>query len=139
MISGSFELINRHLVIDLCKLNLWNEKIRNLIILERGSIQNIEEIPQRLRAIYKTAWEIPVRTILEYSAERGRFIDQSQSLNLFVADPNYAKLSSIHFYSWRLGLKTGMYFLRTKPASNPIQFTVNKECTANKECTSCGS
>lgn len=100
--------------------------MKNRIIANNGSIQNIEEIPQHIRDLYKTVWEISVKSCIKMAADRGAFIDQSQSFNIHVAEPNYGKLTSIHFYGWKMGLKTGMYYLRTKPAVNAIQFTVDK-------------
>ncbi|NXB48401.1 RIR1 reductase, partial [Leucopsar rothschildi] len=97
------------------------------------SFQNIPEIPDDLKQLYKTVWEISQKTILKMAADRGAFIDQSQSLNIHIAEPNYGKLTSMHFYGWKQGLKTGMYYLRTKPAANPIQFTLNKEKLRDRE------
>lgn len=137
VLSGEFHVVNQYLVDDLIRLNLWNNTIRTAIIKHRGSIQNIYEIPLEIRNLYKTVWEISMRYLLDMAADRGPFIDQSQSLNIYVDDPSYSKLSSIHFYSWKLGLKTGMYYLRTKPAADPIQFTV---CSRkDKQCLSCSS
>ncbi|MEQ2280897.1 Ribonucleoside-diphosphate reductase large subunit [Ameca splendens] len=101
--------------------------MKNQLIAQNGSIQDIKEIPDDLKQLYKTVWEISQKTVLKMAADRGTFIDQSQSLNIHIAEPNYGKLTSMHFYGWKLGLKTGMYYLRTKPAANPIQFTLNKE------------
>lgn len=126
VLSGEFNVVNHHLLKDLTELDLWDDEMKNKIITNRGSIQTIEEIPQKIRDLYKTVWEISVKTTIQMAADRGAFIDQSQSFNIHVAEPNYGKLTSIHFYSWKLGLKTGMYYLRTKPACNAIQFTVDK-------------
>ena len=112
---------------DLIKLGLWDEQMRNRLIYEYGSVQNIAGLPDELKALYKTVWEIPQREIIEMAADRAPFIDQSQSLNLFVASPTYAKLTSMHFFAWEKGLKTGLYYLRTRPAVNPVQFTVDKQ------------
>ena len=101
------------------------------LIANNGSIQDIAEIPDDIKALYKTVWEISQKTVLQMAADRGAFIDQSQSLNVHIAEPNYGKLSSMHFYGWKLGLKTGMYYLRTKPAANAIQFTVDKNKLKN--------
>lgn len=101
--------------------------MKNSIIANNGSIQGIEEIPADIREIYKTVWEMSVKNQIQMAADRGAFIDQSQSFNVHVAEPNYGKLTSIHFHAWKMGLKTGMYYLRTKPAANAIQFTVDKE------------
>lgn len=126
VLSGEFQVVNHHLLHDLTEAELWDEDMKNLIIHNNGSIQNIEAIPKEIRDLYKTVWEISVKTTIQMAADRGAFIDQSQSFNIHVADPNYGKLTSIHFYAWKLGLKTGMYYLRTKPAANAIQFTVDK-------------
>lgn len=126
VLSGDFQVVNQHLVADLTELGLWNDDMRNHIIYNGGSIQAIDTIPLAIRQLYKTVWEISVKTQMNMAADRGAFIDQSQSFNIHVAQPNYGKLTSIHFYGWKLGLKTGMYYLRTKPAADPIQFTVDK-------------
>ncbi|CAD6997831.1 ribonucleoside-diphosphate reductase large subunit isoform X1 [Ceratitis capitata] len=126
VLSGEFQVVNHHLLRDLTELGLWDDDMKNQIITSRGSIQNIESIPQNIRELYKTVWEISVKTSIKMAADRGAFIDQSQSFNIHVAEPNYGKLTSIHFYGWKAGLKTGMYYLRTKPAANAIQFTVDK-------------
>lgn len=126
VLSGEFQVVNHHLLHDLTQADLWDEHMKNLIIHNNGSIQNIEAIPKEIRDLYKTVWEISVKTTIQMAADRGAFIDQSQSFNIHVAEPNYGKLTSIHFYAWKLGLKTGMYYLRTKPAANAIQFTVDK-------------
>lgn len=126
VLSGEFQVVNHHLLHDLTEGELWDDDMKNLIIHNNGSIQNIEAIPKEIRDLYKTVWEISVKTTIKMAADRGAFIDQSQSFNIHVADPNYGKLTSIHFYAWKMGLKTGMYYLRTKPAANAIQFTVDK-------------
>ncbi|KAI8422335.1 hypothetical protein MSG28_006202 [Choristoneura fumiferana] len=126
VLSGEFQVVNHHLLRDLTEADLWDEDMKNLIIHNNGSIQNIEAIPKEIRELYKTVWEISVKTTIQMAADRGAFIDQSQSFNIHVAEPNYGKLTSIHFYAWKMGLKTGMYYLRTKPAVNAIQFTVDK-------------
>ncbi|MFN0082880.1 MAG: ribonucleoside-diphosphate reductase subunit alpha [Ferruginibacter sp.] len=125
VLSGEFAVVNKHLLKDLGKLNLWNDNMKQRIIAANGSVQNIEEIPTDLKEIYKTVWEIKQKTVIDMSADRGAFICQSQSLNLFVEQPNFAKLSSMHFYTWKKGLKTGMYYLRTKAAADAIKFTVD--------------
>jgi len=130
VLSGEFIVVNKHLLRDLNKLGLWNENLKNQIMLENGSIQNIPEIPQNLKEIYKTVWEIKQRAIIDMAADRGAFICQSQSLNLFVESPNFAKLTSMHFHAWKKGLKTGMYYLRTKAARDAVKFTVNAETSA---------
>jgi ribonucleoside-diphosphate reductase alpha chain len=127
VLSGEFVVVNKHLLKDLVELGLWNEKMKEKIQAAEGSIQNIKEIPANIREIYKTAWEIKQKSILEMAADRGAFICQSQSLNVFVTEPNFGKLTSMHFYAWKLGLKTGMYYLRTQAASSAIKFTVDAE------------
>lgn len=126
VLSGEFQVVNPHLLRDLTKMKLWNDQMKNEIIANNGSIQNIESIPDDLKLLYKTVWEISQKTILKMAADRGAFIDQSQSLNVHMAKPTSEKLTSMHFYGWKIGLKTGMYYLRTKPAANAIQFTVDK-------------
>ncbi|XP_054745257.1 ribonucleoside-diphosphate reductase large subunit-like [Anastrepha obliqua] len=126
VLSGEFQVVNHHLIRDLTELGLWDDDMKNQIIIHRGSIQNIDSIPQNIRDLYKTVWEISVKNTIKMAADRGAFIDQSQSFNIHVAEPNYGKLTSIHFYGWKAGLKTGMYYLRTKPAANAIQFTVDR-------------
>jgi ribonucleoside-diphosphate reductase alpha chain len=127
VLSGEFVVVNKHLLKDLVKLGLWNETLKNKIIASNGSVQNIDEIPLNIKEIYKTVWEIKQRSIIDMSAERGAYICQSQSLNLFIQDANFAKLSSAHFYAWKKGLKTGMYYLRTKAAADAIKFTVDQD------------
>ncbi|RYF95021.1 MAG: ribonucleoside-diphosphate reductase subunit alpha, partial [Chitinophagaceae bacterium] len=127
VLSGEFVVVNKHLLKDLMTLGLWNDSMKQRIIAANGSVQNIEEIPANLKEIYKTVWEIKQRTVIDMSADRGAFICQSQSLNLFVEQPNFAKLSSMHFYTWKKGLKTGMYYLRTKAATDAVKFTVTSE------------
>ena len=125
-LSGEFIIVNKHLLHDLNRLGLWNDDMKNRIIAANGSIQHIHDIPENLKALYRTAWEIPQRSIVDMSADRGAFICQSQSLNVFMENVNTAKLTSMHFYAWEKGLKTGMYYLRTKAATDAIQFTVDK-------------
>lgn len=127
VLSGEYIVVNKHLLIDLVKLGLWNEEVKNAILTNNGSIQDIEIIPQNIKELYKTVWEMSMRDIIDMAADRGIFIDQSQSLNLFVEAPNMGKLTSMHFYGWKKGLKTGMYYLRTKAASQAIKFTVTKK------------
>lgn len=127
VLSGEFIIVNKHLLRDLTKLGLWDEDMKNRIISANGSIQNINEIPDNLKALYRTAWEIPQRALIDMSADRGAYICQSQSLNVFMENVNTAKLTSMHFYSWKKGLKTGMYYLRTKAATDAIKFTVDKK------------
>ncbi len=127
VLSGQFLVVNKHLLKDLIELGLWSEEMKNAIIANNGSIQSIEGVPQEVKDLYKTAWEIKQRAIIDMAADRGAFIDQSQSLNLFMESPNYKKLTSAHFYAWEKGLKTGMYYLRSRPAVDPIKFTVDTE------------
>lgn len=127
VLSGEFVVVNKHLLRDLVKLGIWNEGLKNKIIASNGSVQHIDEIPDNIKALYKTVWEIKQRTIIDMAADRGAFIDQSQSLNLFIQDANFAKMSSAHFYAWKKGLKTGMYYLRTKAAADAIKFTVDQD------------
>ncbi len=125
VLSGEFVIVNKHLLKDLVKLGIWNDSLKNKIIIANGSVQNINEIPDNVKALYKTVWEISQKVIINMAADRGAYICQSQSLNLFVQDANFAKLSSMHFYGWKAGLKTGMYYLRTKAAADAIKFTVD--------------
>jgi len=127
VLSGEFVVVNKHLLKDLVELNLWNDDMKNKIIFHNGSIQQIEEIPADIKEIYKTVWEIRQRNIIDMAADRGAYICQSQSLNLFVETPSASKLTSMHFYAWKSGLKTGMYYLRTQAASQAVQFTVEKQ------------
>ncbi len=124
-LSGEFAVVNKHLLRDLVKLGLWNESLKHQLIAGNGSVQGLD-IPENLKELYKTVWEISQKRILEMAADRGAFIDQSQSMNIFMEEPNFAKLTSMHFFGWKAGLKTGMYYLRTKAAADAIQFTVDK-------------
>ena len=127
VLSGEFIVVNKHLLLDLVKLGLWNDEMKNAIMASNGSVQNIDIIPDNIKELYKTVWEMSMRDIIDMAADRGLFIDQSQSLNLFVEAPNMGKLTSMHFHAWKKGLKTGMYYLRTKAASSAIKFTVTKK------------
>ncbi|WP_207433487.1 ribonucleoside-diphosphate reductase subunit alpha [Sabulibacter ruber] len=127
VLSGEFMVVNKHLLQDLIDLNLWNDQMKNAIIAANGSVQGIPNIPQHIKDLYKTVWEISQRTIIDMSADRGAYICQSQSLNLHVSNVNFGKLTSMHFHSWKKGLKTGMYYLRTKAAADAIKFTVEKQ------------
>jgi ribonucleoside-diphosphate reductase alpha chain len=127
VLSGEFVVVNKHLLKDLVELNLWNDEMKQRIIFHNGSIQQIEEIPQGIKDIYKTVWEIKQRNLIDMAADRGAYICQSQSLNLFVETPSASKLTSMHFYAWKSGLKTGMYYLRTQAATQAVQFTVEKQ------------
>ncbi|MGY6742195.1 MAG: ribonucleoside-diphosphate reductase subunit alpha [Cecembia sp.] len=125
-LSGEFIVVNKHLMRDLINLGLWNDNMKNRLIAANGSVQNIPGIPQNIKDIYKTVWEISQRIIIDMAAERGAYICQSQSMNVFMQDPNFGKLTSMHFYAWKKGLKTGMYYLRSQAAASAIQFTVDK-------------
>jgi len=127
VLSGEFIVVNKHLLNDLVERGLWNETLKQEIMRHNGSVQNIERIPSDLKELYKTVWEMSMKDIIDMSRQRGYFIDQSQSLNLFMQDANYAKLTSMHFYAWKSGLKTGMYYLRTKSAVDAIKFTLNND------------
>ena len=121
-LAGEFILANKYLIKELIDLDIWNEDIKNNIILNKGSVQYIEQIPQALKEKYKIVWEIPMRHLIDMAADRGAFICQSQSLNLWVEDPNYNTLTSMHFYSWQKGLKTGIYYLRRRARHQAQQF-----------------
>ncbi|MEN9400437.1 MAG: hypothetical protein RL632_1540 [Bacteroidota bacterium] len=127
VLSGEFIIVNKHLLKDLVREGLWNKDMRQMIMQANGSIQNINEIPQRLKELYKTAWEISQKAIIDQAADRGAYICQSQSLNIFMENANFGKLTSMHFYGWEKGLKTGMYYLRTKAATDAIKFTIDKK------------
>jgi ribonucleoside-diphosphate reductase alpha subunit len=126
-LSGEFIIINKHLLRELIRLDIWSEDIKQQIIARNGSIQGIDEIPPAIQSLYKTSWELKQKTLIDMAAARGAFICQSQSLNLFVADPTYAKLTSMHFYGWKKGLKTGIYYLRTRAPVMAQKFTVDPE------------
>lgn len=126
-LSGEYVVVNKHLLKDLIELGLWNNEMKQRLMAANGSIQNIDNIPQNIKELYKTVWEIKQKVIIDMAADRGAFICQSQSLNLFVENPNLAKLSSMHFYGWKKGLKTGMYYLRSKAAVDPIKFTLDAD------------
>jgi ribonucleoside-diphosphate reductase alpha chain len=127
VLSGEFIVVNKHLLEDLVERGLWNEDLKQEIMRNNGSIQNIDRIPADLKELYKTVWEMSMKDIIDMSRQRGYFIDQSQSLNLFMENANFAKLTSMHFYAWQSGLKTGMYYLRTKSAVDAIKFTLNND------------
>jgi ribonucleoside-diphosphate reductase alpha subunit len=139
--AGEFILTNKYLMSDLLKLDLWNDKIKNNIIANNGSVQHIEAIPQEIRDKYKTVWELPMKHLIDMSADRGAFICQSQSLNLWLEDPNYNSLTSMHFYSWSKGLKTGIYYLRRRARHQAQKFTIEPERkqSAGGECEMCGA
>lgn len=139
VLSGEFIVVNKYLLKDLVKLNLWNDQMRQRLFSSNGSIQGIDEIPEDLKQIYKTAWEIKQKALIDLAADRGPYICQTQSLNLFIENPTFAKLTSMHFYAWKRGLKTGMYYLRTKAAAEAIKFTVEKACSLEPDCLSCSA
>jgi ribonucleoside-diphosphate reductase alpha subunit len=129
-LAGEFVVVNKHLIEDLKRVNLWSKDMKDLMVKAGGSIQNITDIPDDIKALYKTVWEISQKTIIDMARDRGRYIDQSQSMNLFIENPTLSKLSSMHMYAWKSGLKTGMYYLRSKAKARPIQFSLEAECTA---------
>lgn len=133
VLSGEFIVVNKHLLRDLVELNLWDNDMKTKIIKANGSIQKIDEIPAEIKELYKTVWEIKQRTLIDMAADRGAYICQSQSLNLFVDTPSSSKLTSMHFYAWKKGLKTGMYYLRTQAATQAVQFTVEKQGGKNMD------
>lgn len=137
VLAGDFMVVNKYLVDDLTRLGLWTSDIRTQIIANNGSVHGISEIPDELREVYKTVWEIPQKTLIDMAADRAPFICQSQSLNLFLAEPTYAKISSMHMYAWKKGLKTGCYYLRTKAAASTQKFTV--EPPASNNCVTCSA
>jgi len=163
-LSGEYIIVNKHLLLDLTNLGLWTDEVRQKLMAANGSVANIDEIPQDLKDLYKTVYEISQKVIIDQAADRGAYICQSQSLNLFVENPTFSKLSSMHFYGWQKGLKTGMYYLRSKAAVDPIKFTLDQQhqrinastktpiteievmdlpegavCTMEEGCISCGS
>ena len=129
-LAGEFVVVNKHLVDDLKKVGLWSKEMKDLMVKAGGSIQNIVDIPEDIKNLYKTVWEISQKCIIDMAADRGRFIDQSQSMNLFMENPTLSKLSSMHMYAWKAGLKTGMYYLRSKAKARPIQFSLEPDCVA---------
>ena len=129
-LAGEFVVVNKHLVDDLKKAGLWSKEMKDLMVKAGGSIQNIVDIPDNIKKLYKTVWEISQKCIIDMAADRGRFIDQSQSMNLFMESPTMSKLSSMHMYAWKSGLKTGMYYLRSKAKARPIQFSLEPDCVA---------
>jgi ribonucleoside-diphosphate reductase subunit M1 len=134
-LAGEFTVVNRHLVADLLAAGLWSEELKNHIVAANGSVQGLPTVPADIKARYKTVWEIKQKTLIDMAADRGAFICQSQSLNLFVQDPTIAKLSSMHFYGWKKGLKTGIYYLRTKSAVQAIKFTVDPSLLKRDQLT----
>ena len=139
VLSGEFAVVNKYLVQDLIKLDLWNDDLRNEIMAHNGSIQSLDCIPDDLKELYKTVWEIKQKAVIDHALRRAPYICQGQSLNIHLQDPNFGKLSSMHFYAWKAGLKTGMYYLRTRAAVNAVQFTVKKQGVAKEEDRPAGS
>lgn len=156
VLAGDFPVVNKHLLKDLIDRQLWTSEVRNQMMGDQGSVQNIAVIPKDLKELYKTVWEIKQRVVLDMAADRGAFICQSQSTNVHLADPTPGKLTSMHFYAWKKGLKTGMYYLRSRPKADAIQFTVDQSALAKsrqstdataaqqqqpeeEECLSCGA
>ena len=127
VLSGEFIVVNKHLLKDLIKLNLWNESMKNRLMEANGSIQGIEEIPDDIKLLYRTVWEVSQKSIIDMAADRGAFICQSQSMNIHMQDANFGKLTSMHFHAWKKGLKTGLYYLRTNAAADAIKFTIVKD------------
>jgi ribonucleoside-diphosphate reductase subunit M1 len=125
VLAGEFTVVNKYLLKDLVERGIWSEEVRNQIMADRGSIQRVSVIPADIKELYKTVWEIKQKSIIDQAADRGAFICQSQSLNIHMGEPTTARLTSMHFYAWRKGLKTGMYYLRTLPKADAIQFTVD--------------
>ena len=140
VLSGEFAVVNKHLLKDLTRLGVWNDEVKAQVMRKKGSVQGIYEIPLDLQQLYKTVWEIPQKVIIDYASDRGPFICQSQSMNIHIADPSRGKLTSMFFYGWKKGLKTGMYYLRTQPKADSIQFVVDKvENACEKGCISCSA
>ena len=137
-LAGEFKIINPHLLKDLIDLGIWSNTIKDKIILNEGSVQNITEIPEDIRKLYKTVWEIKQKIIIDMAADRGIYIDQSQSMNVFISQPTYKKLSSMHFHGWKRGLKTGMYYLRSQSSVQAQKFSVDvnlEKSTSSKKTT----
>ena len=139
VLAGDFIVINKYLISELVDLGIWTPELRTAIIANNGSVQNVTGIPISVQERYRTAWEIPMKTILDHAADRAPFVCQSQSLNLFVADPSYARISSMHMYAWMKGLKTGCYYLRTKAVASAQKFTVEPEARSQPECLTCSA
>jgi ribonucleoside-diphosphate reductase alpha subunit len=129
-LAGEFVVVNKHLVRDLQAIGLWSKEMKDLMVKAGGSVQNIADIPDDIKKLYKTVWEISQKVIIDMAADRGVFVDQSQSMNLFIENPTVSKLSSMHMYAWKSGLKTGMYYLRSKAKAKPIQYSLDAECSA---------
>jgi ribonucleoside-diphosphate reductase alpha chain len=146
-LAGEFTIINKHLIKDLVGLGLWSVDMKNRILTGGGSIQHIEEIPADIRSLYKTAWELKQKVLIDQAADRGVYVCQSQSLNLFVEDAEFSKLTNMHFYAWKRGLKTGIYYLRTRPKAKISAFSIDHSQSAApiakqqvvEECTMCSA
>lgn len=139
VLAGEFTIVNKYLLKDLVDKGIWTERVRNQIIADRGSVQNVAEIPADMKELYKTVWEIKQKVIIDQAADRGAYICQSQSLNIHMGEPTTAKMTSMHFYAWKRGLKTGMYYLRSRPKADAIQFTVDQSTLAAKKPTATSS
>ena len=147
VLSGEFPIVNKYLIKELITLGLWNGEMKNAIIRGGGSVQGIESIPEKTRMLFKNVWEVSQKTVIEQAAARGPYIDQSQSMNIFFERPTMAKISSALFYGWELGLKTGSYYVRSRPVADPVQFTVPSESEQSvdgdqedeKECLDCSA
>lgn len=141
VLAGEFAVVNKHLVRHLESLGLWTDAVRHSILAGNGSVQHVPDVPDTVKALFKTVWEMKMRSLIDLAADRAPFVDQSQSLNLFVAEPSHAKLTSMHFYAWRAGLKTGMYYLRTRPAVDAVKVTVPVEACRRTDagCVSCSA
>jgi ribonucleotide reductase alpha subunit len=129
-LAGEFVVVNQHLVTDLKKLGLWSKKMKDLMVKSGGSIQSITDIPDDIKKLYRTVWEIKMKDVIDMAAQRGRYIDQSQSMNLFMESPTLSKISSMHMYAHKKGLKTGMYYLRSQAKARPIQVSLEPDCVA---------
>ena len=134
-LAGTFTVINRYLVADLERLGLWNESMKNQILADNGSIQRIDSIPGDLKQLYRTVWEIRQRVIIDMAADRAPFIDQSQSMNIYMGEPTFAQLTSCHFYAWQKGLKTACYYLKTNPAMDPTKVGIRKPTQTAPVCS----
>ena len=132
-LAGEFVVVNKYLMKDLVEVGIWNRDIKDKIIADRGSIQNLDGVPKEIKDLYKTTWEISQKSVINLARIRAPFIDQTQSMNLFVADPNFKNLSSMHFYGWKQGLKTGIYYLRTRPKANAQQFTIDPKMSEKEK------
>ena len=133
VLSGEFTVVNQHLLADLTEMGLWDPAMKNALISQNGSVQNLPQVPANLKELYKTVWEIKQRVLVDMAADRGAYIDQSQSFNVHISDPNFGKLTSLHFHAWRSGLKTGMYYLRTRAAADAIKFTVDQQMASESK------